>query len=96
MGVDGRKPGYYIAMQFSVVQGSSTWTTEAGPFITADDAIDATVGERDYRSDYKRCTLTRVDEQGRSVQMANRRLEYKQQRDDWQAWYEGQRRQAEA
>lgn len=79
-----RTAGYYIAMQFSVAQGSSNWTTEAGPFGTADEAIDATTGERDYGRDYKRCTLTRVDEQGNSVQIAHPRLEYKQQRDDWQ------------
>ncbi len=79
-------PGYYITMQFSVAQGGSNWTTEAGPFATADQAIDGTVAERDYGNDYKRCTLTRLDEQGKSVQIAHPRLEYKQQRDDWQAW----------
>lgn len=56
-----KEPGYYIVMQFSVAQGSSNGTTAAGPFATADEAIDATVAERDYGSDYKRCTLTRVD-----------------------------------
>lgn len=87
--MDDRKVGYYLAMQFSVAQGGSNWTTDAGPFITADDAIEATLGERDYGSDYKRCTLTRVDEQGKGVQVAHRRLEYKQQHDDWRASQEG-------
>ncbi len=88
MEVDDRKPGYYIAMQFSVAQGGSNWTTEAGPFASADEAIDATIGERDYGNDFKRCILIRVDEQGRSVQIAHPRLEYKQQHDDWQARHE--------
>ncbi len=82
--VDDRKPGYYLGMQFSVAQGGSNWTTEAGPFASADEAIDATIGERDYGNDFKRCILIRVDEQGRSVQIAHPRLEYKQQHDDWQ------------
>ncbi len=92
--MDAKEPGYYIAMHFSVAQGGSNWTTEAGPFATADDAIDATVGERDYGRDYKRCILTRVDERGASVQVAHRRLEYKRQHDDWRTWHDGQERRA--
>ncbi len=84
--LDDKAPGYYIAMEFSVAQGSSNWTTSAGPFSTADEAINGTVAERDYGNDYKRCTLTRVDEQGKSVQIAHPRLDYKQQHDEWQAW----------
>ncbi len=90
--MDDKQPGYYLAMHFSVGQGSSNWTTEAGPFATADEAIDATVAERDYGSDYKRCTLTRVDDTGRSVTIMHRRLEYKQQQDDWQEWHESERK----
>jgi len=92
--MDNREPGYYVAMQFSVAQGGSNWTTEAGPFATADEAIDGTVAERDYGNDYKRCMLTRVNEQGNSMAIMHPRLEYKRQHDDWQAWYEGQKRQA--
>ena len=83
-----RGAGYYLTMQFSVAQGGSNWTTEAGRFASADEVIDATIGERDYGNDYKRCILIRVDEQGRSVQIAHPRLEYKQQHDDWHEWNE--------
>ncbi len=86
--MDDKEPGYYLAMQFSVAQGGSNWTTEAGPFATADAAIDATIAERDYERDYKRCTLTRVDETGNSKAIQHPRLEYKQQHDDWHAWHE--------
>ncbi len=92
--MDDKKPGYYLAMQFSVLQGGSNWTTEAGPFATADDAIDATIRERDYGCDYKRCILTRVDEAGKSMAIMHPRLEYKRQHDDWQTWYEGRKRRA--
>lgn len=92
IGMDDREQGYYLAMQFSVVHGISNWTTEAGPFATADAAIDATVGERDYASDYQRCTLTRVDELGRSEVIPHPRLAYKRQHDDWQAWHERERK----
>lgn len=86
-----KQPGYYLAMQFSVPHGGSTWTTEAGPFATADEAIDSTIEERDYGRDYRRCILTRVDEVGKSVAIMHPRLEYKRQHDDWRAWYERQR-----
>ncbi|MHB8645993.1 MAG: hypothetical protein ACYDAR_09430 [Thermomicrobiales bacterium] len=86
--MDDKEPGYYLAMQFSVAQGSSNWTTEAGPFATADAAIDATIAERDYGSDYRRCTLTLVDESGNSKAILHPRLEYKRQHDDWHAWHE--------
>lgn len=89
-----RQPGYYLAMQFSVLRGGSRWTTEAGPFATADEAIDATVTERDFGSDYKRCILTRVDEHGHSMAIMHPRLEYKRQHDAWQGWYESRKRQA--
>ena len=90
--MDDKEPGYYLAMQFSVAHGISNWTTEAGPFATADAAIDATVGERDYASDYQRCTLTRVDESGKSEVILHPRLEYKRQHDDWHAWHERERK----
>lgn len=90
------QPGYYLAMQFSVPRGSSTWTTEAGPFATADDAIDRTIAERDYGRDYQRCILTRVDDHGDRVAIMHPRLEYKRQHDDWQAWDARQQRQVEA
>jgi hypothetical protein len=86
--MNDKEPGYYLAMQFSVAQGGSNWTTEAGPFATADEAIDATVAERDYGSDYKRCVLTRVDASGKSTAIQHPRLEYKQQHDAWHAWHE--------
>jgi hypothetical protein len=90
--MDAKEQGYYLAMQFSVAHGISNWTTEAGPFATADAAIDATVGERDYERDYQRCKLMRVDESGRSEVILHPRLEYKRQHDDWQAWRERERK----
>lgn len=95
-GMDDKQPGYYLTMQFSVLRGGSRWTTEAGPFASADEAIDATIGDRDYGSDYRRCILTRVDEAGTSVAIMHPRLEYKRQHDDWEMWNEGQSREAEA
>lgn len=86
-----KEAGYYLTMQFSVAQGGSNWTTDAGPFATADEAIDATVAERDYDNDYKRCILMRVDEAGHTVTLAHPRLEYKQQHDEWQAWHKRER-----
>ncbi len=91
-----KRPGYYLAMQFAVLHGGSRWTTEAGPFATADEAIDATIGDRDYGRDYQRCVLTRVDDHGDSVAIMHPRLDYKRQHDDCEAWNERQRRETEA
>ena len=88
MRMDARGPGYYLAMHFSVARGGSNWTTEAGPFATADEAIDATLAERDFGRDYRRCTLVRVDEAGACEAISHPRLEYKRQHDEWCAWHE--------
>jgi hypothetical protein len=90
--MSNKEPRYYLAMQFSIAEGGSNWTTEAGPFATDDEAIDATIAERDYGNNYRRCTLTRVDDSGKSTAIVHPRLEYKEQHDDWQAWYESEQR----
>lgn len=75
--MDDKEPGYYLAVKFSVDRRGSRWTTETGPFATADEAIDGTIAQRAYGNDYKRCTLTRVDQHGDSVAPMHPRLEYK-------------------
>jgi len=72
-GMDDKQPGYYLTMQFSVLRGGSRWTTEAGPFASADEAIDATIGDRAVICIAPSGVILRVEDSGNPLQATSYR-----------------------
>jgi len=88
--MSGRERGYYIVVRHSV-SAEKTWETMAGPFLSADEAMDATQDERTYSSDYDGCALTFIDGQGYESQLAHPRLDFGQHQAEAGQWHFGEK-----
>lgn len=86
-------PGYYLTMRHSV-SADAGWETEAGPFTSADEAIDATMNERTHSGDYDDCALWHVDERGTVSQVEHPRLAFNQHSAEGEQWWFGEKDEA--
>lgn len=85
-----KQPGYYLTIRHSIA-ADKAWQTQAGPFLSADEAMDATQNERIYSSDYDGSVLTFVDGQGHASQLAHPRLDFNQGEPEVGQWHFGEK-----